>query len=108
MCDCLEEEGLSFLFPSILKRLQSEVPQHVGDTSREAAFVILVDKANCTSLDVFWLVNIILMVVVPDYKAEQAREMQAVFLRLGGSEAYGGAGLPCDFVGLSRPPHVAG
>ena len=52
-CDCLEEEGLSLLFSSILKRLQSEVSQHVGDTSRGAVFVILVDEASCTSLDVF-------------------------------------------------------
>ena len=32
-CDCLEEEGLSLLFSSILKRLQYNVSQHVGDTS---------------------------------------------------------------------------
>ena len=38
--DCLEEEGQSLLFSSILKRLQSEVSQHVGDTSRGAVFVV--------------------------------------------------------------------
>ena len=37
--DCLEEEGKSLLFSSILKRLQSEVSQHVGDTSRGVVFV---------------------------------------------------------------------
>ena len=47
------------LFPSILKRLQSEVSQHVGDTSSGAVFVIWVDEASCTSLDVFYLVNVI-------------------------------------------------
>ena len=40
-------------FSSILKRLQSGVSQHGGDTSRSAVFVILVDGASCTSLDVF-------------------------------------------------------
>ena len=40
--DYLAEEGKSLLFPSIMKRLQSEVSQHVGDTSMGAVFVILV------------------------------------------------------------------
>ncbi len=40
--DYLEEEGKLLLLSSILKRLQSEVSQHVGDTSRGAVFVILV------------------------------------------------------------------
>ena len=51
--DYLEEEAESLLFASVLKGLQSEVSQHVGDTSRGAVFVILVDEASCTSLDVF-------------------------------------------------------
>ena len=51
----LEEEGQSLLFSSILKRLQSEVSQHVGDTSREVVFVILVDQVSCISLDDFSL-----------------------------------------------------
>ena len=51
--DYLEEEGQSLPFSSILKRLQSGVSQHGGDTSRSAVFVILVDGASCTSLDVF-------------------------------------------------------
>ena len=66
---CLEEEGKSLLFAPILKRLQSEVSQHVGDTSSGAVFVIWVDEASCTSLDVFYLVNVILLVGVPDYSA---------------------------------------
>ena len=37
--DCFEEEGKSLLFSSILKRRQSEVSQHVGDTSRGVVFV---------------------------------------------------------------------
>ena len=49
----LEEEGESSLFSSILKRLQSEISQHVGDTSRGAVFVILVDEVSCPSLAVF-------------------------------------------------------
>ena len=51
--DYLEEESESLLFSSILKRLQSEVSQHVGDTSRGAVFVILVDEVSCMSLAVF-------------------------------------------------------
>ena len=51
--DYLEEEGELLLFSSILKGLQSKISQHVGDTSRGAVFVILVDEASCTSLDVF-------------------------------------------------------
>ena len=47
------QHSKSLLFSSILKRLQSEVSQHVGDTSRGAVFVILVDEVSCTSLDVF-------------------------------------------------------
>ena len=50
--DYLDEEGQLLMFPSIFKRLRSEVSQHVGDTSREEVFVILV-KANCTSLGCF-------------------------------------------------------
>ena len=49
----LEEKGESLLFSSILKRLLSEISQYVGDISRGAVFVILVDEASCTSLDVF-------------------------------------------------------
>ena len=51
--DYLEEEGESSLFSSILKRLHSEISQHVGDTSRGAVFVILVDEVSCPSLAVF-------------------------------------------------------
>ena len=50
-----------------MKRLQSEFSQHVGDMSRGAVFVILIDEASCTSLDVFYLVSVILLVGVPDY-----------------------------------------
>ena len=50
--DCLEEEGESLLFSSILKRLQSKISQHVGDTSRGVVFAVLVDEVSCTSLDV--------------------------------------------------------
>ena len=57
----------SLLFSSNLKRLQSKVSQHVGDTSRGAVFVILVDEASCTYLDVLYLVFVILLVAVPDY-----------------------------------------
>ena len=49
----LKEEGQSLLFSSVLKRLQSGVSQHGGDTSRSAVFVILVDEASYTSLDFF-------------------------------------------------------
>ena len=49
----LEEEGESLLFSPILKGLQSKSSQHVGDTSRDAFFVILVDELSCTFLDVF-------------------------------------------------------
>ena len=51
------------LFPSILKRLQLEVSKHLGDTSSGAVFVIWVEEASCTSLDVFYLVNVILLVL---------------------------------------------
>ena len=34
-----------------------------------AVFVILVDEASYTSLDVFYLFNVILLVGVPDYSA---------------------------------------
>ena len=49
----LEEKGESLLFSSILKGLLSEISQYVGDISRGEVFVILVDEASCTSLDVF-------------------------------------------------------
>ena len=67
--DCLKEKCKLLLFSSILKRLQSEVSQHVGDTSSDAVFVILVDETSCMSLDVFWLANVVLLVWVPDYIA---------------------------------------
>ena len=51
--DYLEEEGESLLFSSFQKGLQSEISQHVGDTSRGAVFVILVDEVSCMSLAVF-------------------------------------------------------
>ena len=51
--DCLEEEDESLLFSSVLKGLQSEISQHVGNTSRGVVFVILVDEVRCTPLDVF-------------------------------------------------------
>ena len=44
------------LFSSILKRLQSEVSKHVGDTSRGAVFEVLVDEASFMSLDVLLLI----------------------------------------------------
>ena len=43
--DYLEEEGQLLLFSFILKQLQSEVSQHVGDTSRGTVFVTVVDEA---------------------------------------------------------------
>ena len=45
-CDCLEEEGLSLLFSSILKQLQYNISQRVGDTSSSAVFVLVVDEAT--------------------------------------------------------------
>ena len=50
--DYFEEEDKLLLFSSILKRLQSEVSQHGGDTYRGAVSVILVDEASYTSRDV--------------------------------------------------------
>ena len=37
----------------LMKQLQSKASQHVGDTSRGAVFVIVVDEESCTPLDVF-------------------------------------------------------
>ena len=51
----VEEEGQSLLFSSIVKRLQSEASQYVGDTSRGVVFVILIDQASCISLHDFSL-----------------------------------------------------
>ena len=91
--------------------LQSEVSQHLGDTSRGAVFIIVIDEASCMSLNVvfclwlllgwfFWggcvcmcvcvhaLINVILLVGVLDhsnvFQAKLTNEMSAVLLQLGG------------------------
>ena len=75
-----EAEDQLLMFPSIFKRLRSEVSQHVSDTSREEVFAILV-KANCTSPGFFLLVNVILLVGVPVTTALCSTAEQRVIVR---------------------------
>ena len=55
------------MFSSFLEWLYFKVTEHASDTSRVADSVILSDEAGRTPLDVFRLVDVSLLVGVPDY-----------------------------------------
>ena len=47
--DYFAEEGQSLVFPSILKRLQSDVSQLVGDTTRGAVIMTMISLVKSTN-----------------------------------------------------------